>query len=61
MAAAIDSQEMPPEVSKLLSRKSNYDIVILINGHGELYGSLRRQVAFEMPSDMQLTLLRMQN
>jgi hypothetical protein len=46
MAAAIDSQEMPPEVSKLLSRKSNYDIVILINGHGELYGSLRRQVAF---------------
>jgi hypothetical protein len=36
--------------------QSRFDIVILINGHGELHGSLRHQVVFEMPHDMQLTL-----
>jgi hypothetical protein len=40
---------------------TRFDIVILINGHGELHGSLHHQVAVEMPQDMQLTLFAYAN
>jgi hypothetical protein len=52
---------IPRDLSSLrayeLPTRRKYDIVIFINGHGELHGPLNSQTAFKLPNDMQLTLL----